>query len=344
MVATPSSSAFLVLLAPGDIPHHEDERLLRHAAGRLAAPRHDRLLRLLPGVARHRPGDHHRFAVERLRRAPAAPAPPPVVPAAPGSSVVTPAARRRSSTARCLVGQELGHARGDHPPTPSTAASSSTARPRSPRAFQRPGPAPGPPSGPGDGSRAPPAAGSAAARFDASIAADQVGCREPAEPLELRPAAPRSGRRGRRGSSISPAADQLETRSSPSPSMSMAAARGEVGDALHPLRRAVDVGAVGVALARQPHQRLAAGRARRRELPLRLAPLGTPGPSEHRADHLGDDVARLAHDDQVARAGRPWPPPGPRCAGSPHPRWIRPRRRARGGRTASPGRSDRWRP
>ena len=52
----------------------------------------------------------------------------------------------------------------------------------------------------------------------------------------------------------------------------------EMGDALDALRRAVDVGAVGVALALEPYQRLPAGRARRREPPLGLRRFGTPGP------------------------------------------------------------------
>ncbi len=77
--------------------------------------------------------------------------------------------------------------------------------------------------------------------------------------------------------------------------------RRVVGDALDPLRRAVDVRAVGVALAGQAHERLPAGRAPRRELPLRLAPGRHTGTLAHRSHHLGDDVARLAHHDQIAR-------------------------------------------
>ncbi len=56
-------------------------------------------------------------------------------------------------------------------------------------------------------------------------------------------------------------------------------ARRVVSDALHPLGRAVDVRAVGVALTGQADERLAARRACRRELPLRLAPLGHARPS-----------------------------------------------------------------
>ena len=71
-------------------------------------------------------------------------------------------------------------------------------------------------------------------------------------------------------------------------------------DALDALGRAVDVGAVGVALAgqadqRPPHDGHAVG-----NFHVGLRRLGTPGPVEHRPHHLGDHVARLAHDDQVA--------------------------------------------
>ncbi len=74
--------------------------------------------------------------------------------------------------------------------------------------------------------------------------------------------------------------------------------RRVVRDPLHPLRRAVDVGAVGVALPRQPHERLAARRARFRKGPFGFAALRIA----HRPHDLGDDVARLAHHDEVARA------------------------------------------
>ena len=60
---------------------------------------------------------------------------------------------------------------------------------------------------------------------------------------------------------------------SPRPSMSMAAPRGEVGDALHPLAGAVDVDAEGVALAFEADQGL-----RRRP----GSGLGTPTPADPR--------------------------------------------------------------
>ncbi len=82
--------------------------------------------------------------------------------------------------------------------------------------------------------------------------------------------------------------------------MSIADAAGEVHDALHALRRAVDVDAARVGLAFEAHERLVGtpgtcvGNFHRR------APLLALG--EHRADHLGDDVTGLAHDDGVADA------------------------------------------
>src|ERR1700728_1234594 len=57
----------LELAGTGRLTDHEGECLLRHAAGRLAAPRHDRLLGPLPRVVRDRAGHHHRLALERLR-------------------------------------------------------------------------------------------------------------------------------------------------------------------------------------------------------------------------------------------------------------------------------------
>ena len=56
---------------------------------------------------------------------------------------------------------------------------------------------------------------------------------------------------------------------------------GEVGDALHPLTRAVDVDAEGVALAVEAHERLAAHRARRSGTSTAAGPPGgaaAPGP------------------------------------------------------------------
>ena len=81
--------------------------------------------------------------------------------------------------------------------------------------------------------------------------------------------------------------------------MSIARAAGEVHDALHALRRAVDVDAAVVGLTLEPHERLLAHRARGRELPLPRALLAL---REHRTDDLGDHVAGLAHDDGVADA------------------------------------------
>ena len=76
------------------------------------------------------------------------------------------------------------------------------------------------------------------------------------------------------------------------------AARGEVDDPLHALRRAVGVDAVGVALALEADERprrssgTCSGSATAR---CRLCP-----GAQHRPDDLGDDVSRLAHDDGVA--------------------------------------------
>ena len=76
------------------------------------------------------------------------------------------------------------------------------------------------------------------------------------------------------------------------------AAAGVVHDALHLLHRAVDVDAVVVRLAFEADERFAALRALVGELPAArpLRPLG-----EDRADHFGDDVTGVPHDDGVAR-------------------------------------------
>ncbi len=72
----------------------------------------------------------------------------------------------------------------------------------------------------------------------------------------------------------------------------------EVDDLLLALHRAVRAHAPVVRLALEPHQRLVQlARAGRRELPLPTAPLAL---HDHRADDLGDHVARLAHDHGVA--------------------------------------------
>src|SRR5680860_623314 len=72
----------------------------------------------------------------------------------------------------------------------------------------------------------------------------------------------------------------------------------EVDDPLDPLRRAVDVHAVGVRLALETHQSLTAYRARLRELPAAASTRLAPG--DHRTHHLGDDVTRLAHRHQIS--------------------------------------------
>ena len=99
-------------------------------------------------------------------------------------------------------------------------------------------------------------------------------------------------------SSSSPASTNWRTRSSPSPSMSIAPRLGPVHEPLHALRRAVDVDAVVVRLALDAHERLAALRALLRELPAaacRGGRLASTGP-----DDLGDHVAGAAHDHGVA--------------------------------------------
>ncbi len=70
-------------------------------------------------------------------------------------------------------------------------------------------------------------------------------------------------------------------------------------DPLDPLTGAVEVGAEGVRLAGQPHQRPPADRAALGEPPAPLAPAAA---LDDRPDHLGDDVAGLAHHHRVARA------------------------------------------
>ena len=136
---------------------------------------------------------------------------------------------------------------------------------------------------------------------DASMARHQVARRDRGEALELHQLLDRQlvevGR-----VVDEPRRDELEHPLLTQPLDVHGRARRVVGDALHPLGRAVDVRAVGVALAGQADERLAARRARRRELPLRLAPRRHAGPVRDRSHDLGDDVARLAHDHQVARA------------------------------------------
>ena len=70
-------------------------------------------------------------------------------------------------------------------------------------------------------------------------------------------------------------------------------------DPLDTLFGAVGVDAVGVALALETHERARATGAGLREPPRLGAGRSC---AEHGADHFGDDVARLAHHDGVARA------------------------------------------
>ena len=76
-------------------------------------------------------------------------------------------------------------------------------------------------------------------------------------------------------------------------------ARGEVGDLLVALGRAVGRHTAGVGLPLGPHERRAAHRAVGGEHPG-LGSLGAV--DDHRSDDLGDHVAGLAHDDRVAGA------------------------------------------
>ena len=71
-------------------------------------------------------------------------------------------------------------------------------------------------------------------------------------------------------------------------------------DPLHPLGGAVGVDAVGVALALEADER--ARRSSGSVVGNVHGSLSGRACAEHRADDLGDDVARLAHDDGVARA------------------------------------------
>ena len=91
---------------------------------------------------------------------------------------------------------------------------------------------------------------------------------------------------------------------------------GEVGDgAGHPGRaRLVGAAVVGLALGRTsgvPHTGQSVGNTHS------ASPVGPLG--QHRADHLGDHVAGLAHDDRVARAHVLGRRPGPGCGGWPGP-------------------------
>ena len=78
---------------------------------------------------------------------------------------------------------------------------------------------------------------------------------------------------------------------------------GEVGDALHPLARAVEVGAERVALPLEPHQR--AARTRDTRSGTSTPACGACPATRTRADHLGDHVAGLAHDRPCPPAARP---------------------------------------
>ncbi len=87
------------------------------------------------------------------------------------------------------------------------------------------------------------------------------------------------------------------TRCSPNPSMSMAEREAKCSMAPADDRRARGIHASMLDLTLGSNQRFAAHRARGRELP-RGKPVGPLG--QHGAEHLGDDVTRLANDDGVA--------------------------------------------
>ena len=190
-------------------------------------------------------------------RAPAAPSPPPVAAAAPGSSVVTPAARRRPTTDGVgLGGQELGQAGRDHPAHAVHGGELLGAGPlngleRSEGAGHRPGPG---------------RADMADAQRDEQAAerlglrgldgGHQVGGRDGTEALE--PDQLLDGEVVEVGRVV----DQPGRHELHHPLLAQVLdvhgrTRGVVGDALHTLGRAVDVGAVGVALTRQAHERFA---------------------------------------------------------------------------------------
>ncbi len=250
-IGMPSSSAFLSLLAPGASPTTSGEGLLRHAPRRLAAPGHDRLLGLLPRVARHRAGDHHRLAGQRLvgtappprcRRPPSRrrPAPP----------VVTPAARSRRAPLRWSGGQELGHAGRDH--AADAVDGGQLARRRGHRwrrATRRRGPGPAHPSARGGGCRARPGGGSAAVPSSLRWPPTRLAAESCAEALQ------RDQLLGVEAVEVGRVVDQTGADELDDPLLAQALdvhrrARRVVRDPLDPLGRAVDVGAVGVALAR----------------------------------------------------------------------------------------------
>ena len=110
-----------------------------------------------------------------------------------------------------------------------------------------------------------------------------------------------------------PASTNWRTRSSPSPSMSIEPRPGEVHDALDALLRALDVDAVRVGLALEPHERRAARRAVVRELPLaRAASCASRAPDRRPRGSRRRPCAR----SPCRRAGRPCARPRPRCAAS----------------------------
>ena len=119
-------------------------------------------------------------------------------------------------------------------------------------------------------------------------------------------------------------------------------AGGEVGDALDPLARAVEIGAEGVALIR------AAAPAARRSWGTRSGTSTAAGDgvlvgAEDRARPPRGSRRRPCGPSPCRRDGRPWPEPGPRCGGWRARRSSRRRRPARARRTGWPFRSGRWR-
>ena len=164
-------------------------------------------------------------------------------------------------------------------PMPSTAAQFVRRR----RHDARPGcpgrgPPPGLPSGPSGGSRARPAAGSAVGRSRPRCP-HQVGGRNGGKSLELGQLGHRQVVEVRRVDD-QPGRHQLDDALLAQPFDVHGRAGGIVDDALDPLRRAVDVGAVGVALALEASQWLATGGARRSGISTAACgACGTPGPA-----------------------------------------------------------------
>ena len=297
--------------------HHDGPRPGRHAPRRLSPPGQDGFFGLLPGVARDGPGDHDRATLECLEELvsdhpvsttgtfrttdtgdltrPSHPSCPGCDPR-PGLDQGHPGRRSLSMTRRLASdatnSTTLSAMTGPIPSTAASSASSATDQRVERPVATRQGPAPGGPEVADPEPDEEPAQGAGLRGLDRS---QQVVDRQVTEALE------RDEPLGTEcidvaGVGQQAGFDELDDTLLTQPLDVERAPRREVDDALDPLGGTVDVRAEGVALAGKTHERSTAARALLREVP-RTRPLGPV--RQHRPDHLGDDVARLAHHHGV---------------------------------------------